>query len=105
MSNVYENYQRESMSLPMFKFDRPGDTLIGKLIEMEATSISGTGFAKYSFVDANSDRWRVFGSFQLDDALSRFRVGEIAEIIYEGEEQGPSGYPTKRYNVNRLREA
>ena len=90
------------MYIAPFKFEKEGDILQGRISERRERDIQGRSFGQYVVEDLNGVSWRVYGNVSLDDALSRVEDGEYIQIVLEGFEETPSGFPTKVFKVSRL---
>ena len=100
--NEDKGRERKSLSLPMFRFDEPGTTLVGKVVEKSEREIDGRTRGRYVFADENGETWVVFGTVQLDDALERASRDAVIEIVYIGTEDAASGYPVKQFQVSEF---
>ena len=102
MTSESKSRRRRQISYPMFRFENPGDTLIGKIIERAQREFDGRVWGRYVLLDENGERWTVFGTAQLDDAFSRSDDESVLEIVYTGVEESASGFPVKQFDVWEL---
>ena len=91
-----------TLSYPTYQFRDLGQTLIGEIIERSEREIEGRRIGRYLFKDEDNKVWILYGSVNLDEALANADDGALLEIIYTGDEQSPTGFPMKTFQVTEL---
>ena len=83
---IQETKRKKQLSYPAVKFDDPGDSFIGKILDRKTREINERQFGVYTVVDSDGTRWTLFGTLQLDNALDNADEDALLEIIYTGSE-------------------
>ena len=99
---VNESRRKKRLSYPVFKFEKPGDTLTGKIVERAEIEFDGRVRGRYVVVTENGEHFTVFGTAQLDDAFSRTDDDTILDVVYTGVEESASGFPVKQFEIWEL---
>lgn len=88
----------------VFKFEKPGESLSGKLIKKEEEN-SKFGNLKAFIRTTYNQTYIIFCQTVLEQRLSLVDVGEEIMIVYEGEdkENAKQGNPLKVFSVYRKR--
>jgi hypothetical protein len=91
---------QERKRLEMFSFDSPGQSLRGRLIEIDPVEISQRPALRYVIHEEEEDRcYSLLGTVDLNNKIRRSDVGRILEIRYEGSEKRNGGNPIKRFRI------
>lgn len=81
----------QEVETDFFRFQNPGDTLVGKLIEKGEKPIQGSPAGHYVFETEDGRHIACHGSMQLDDKMKPVNVGSIVRIEYDGDQKTANG--------------
>jgi hypothetical protein len=80
----------------LFKFEKPGTTVSGKLISLSKVRVNNKDVMEYMIADGEK-RFRLLGTFDLLQKLTRAHIGCEVRIMYRGEN------PEVEKNGNKLK--
>jgi hypothetical protein len=86
----------------IFRFEKPGDCLRGRLLEIETTDINGKPTLRYVVRDEEEERiFSFLGTVDLNTKIRPSDVGRILEIRYGGKDTNvePGKNAIKRFTV------
>lgn len=81
-----------------FRFEKYGDAISGKLIDVEKSERYGFGI--YTIRQDNGETKRFHGSTQLDNLMSQVETGNEIQILYQDEQTTEKG-EMKIFKVRR----
>ena len=78
-----------------FKFEKKGEALTGKLIDVKTTRYESKA---YSIVTASGESYYFFGCYKLDTMLPAL-IGKYIRITYNGKKKLPNKQTLRDYTV------
>lgn len=71
----------------LHQWDKPGETIAGKLMSIEPVEIRGKRVPQYTLATDSSHRIRLLGTYDLVQKLNRTHIGMLVRIKYLGEDE------------------
>lgn len=82
-----------------FQFTNPGDTITGRLISKEYTTMRNNKVGKYTIIKPDGQRVAFLGSVKLDEQMKCVGSGQEVYIQYTGMEKLEGGNEMKLFRV------
>lgn len=89
----------DEVQVTFFQFKNEGDTIEGRLISKNVTTIRGNKIGKYVIMKPDTERITFLGGVHLDELMANVGVGNEIKILYTHQEKTEEGYPMKRFKV------
>lgn len=86
------------------KWERPGETVFGKLLGISMVTLDGKRVPQYLLASNSSHTIKMLGTYDLTQKLTRRHIGMLVRIKYRGQDEsikgGPNNTPMKVFDVH-----
>lgn len=86
------------------KWERPGESVFGKLLSIQIITLDGKRVPQYLLAPDSSHTIKMLGTYDLTQKLTRRHIGMLVRIKYLGQDEnikgGPNNTPMKVFSVH-----